>query len=411
MVARLRPDPAGIQPVSAPAGANGHPPPDEQGLRPAVDAVRFPEAAPPSLDPVEAQLVAAVQAVLAAPGIEPERVVRVLGAATTMALAAGADDHSAIAPLLAAMDVLDADLEMLLRLIDEGDDRALPATARLARRRAHDLGEVLQRDREALERLDLAPRARAAVLRAPGLARLVGKLAEEVETTFAVPAAELPPGSLTIDADEVRRLIATTGAEELAGMITPGLPLPAAVAGASDCGEALGALETWLERPEPEPAPLPQPRALQVEPIDVVPDFVELAAQALTWLASLGDATLDRWVIGGTWAQASARMAAAVEAWSRWGPAGDRTLAADLDPRPQLEVVGRDEVAVTTWTAIRQPVGESEAEGQAEAGAQAEEPDPRADPEAGAQAEEPEARAEAEAEAEARAKDEEEPTR
>jgi hypothetical protein len=384
MVARLRPDPAGIQPISAPAGTNGHSlPPDEQGLRPAVDAVRASAAVPSSLGPVEAQVVAAVQAVLAAPGIEPDRVVRVLGAATTMALAGGADDHAAIAPLLAAMDVLDADLQALLRLIDDGDDRALRVTARLARPRARDLAELLQRDHEALERLDLAPRARAALLRAPGLARLVGKLAEEVETTFAVPAAQLPPGSFTIDDDEVRRLIATAGDQALIAMITPGLPLPAVVADAPDCGEALGALETWLERPEPETAPLPQPRRLEVEPIDVVPDFVELAAQALTWLAGLGDATLDRWVVGGTWAQASARMAAAVEAWSRWGPAGDRTLAADLDPRPQLEIVGRDEVAVTTWTGIRQPVGESAAEPQAddEAAAQApDDPDPPSPP-------------------------------
>jgi hypothetical protein len=48
-------------------------------------------------------------------------------------------------------------------------------------------------------------------------------------------------------------------------------------------------------------------------------------------------------------------MAAVVEAWSRWGPAGDRTLAAELDPRPRLEVVGRDEVGVISWTGVRAP--------------------------------------------------------
>jgi hypothetical protein len=55
-------------------------------------------------------------------------------------------------------------------------------------------------------------------------------------------------------------------------------------------------------------------------------------------------------------------MAAAVEAWSRWGPFGDSTLAADLDPRPRLELVGHDEVAVTTRTEVRKPVSETPAE-------------------------------------------------
>jgi hypothetical protein len=51
-------------------------------------------------------------------------------------------------------------------------------------------------------------------------------------------------------------------------------------------------------------------------------------------------------------------MAAVVEAWSRWGPAGDGSLAAALDPRPRLDVVGHDEVGVVTWTGVRAPDGE-----------------------------------------------------
>jgi hypothetical protein len=316
----------------------------------------------------EAQLVAAVCAVLAVPRIEPDRVVRVLGAVTTLALAAGTDHEPAAAPLLAALDVLDADLETLLRLIDEGDDdRALRASARLAGGRAADLAELLERERGPLARLELSSHARASLRRAPELARRVGALAAEVEATLAVPATELPPGSLKVDGSELRGLIATTDQETLVGILDPGLPRPAGVAaGAPDCGQALDALQVWLERPEPELAPLPQPRRLQVEPIDVVPDFVELAAQALTWLAGLGDATLDTWVVGGSWSQASARMAAAVEAWSRWGPAGDSSLAADLDPRPQFELIGREEVAVTTRTEVRRPLTESPAEPEAE---------------------------------------------
>jgi hypothetical protein len=77
----------------------------------------------------------------------------------------------------------------------------------------------------------------------------------------------------------------------------------------------------------------------------------------MTWLAGLGETDLARWVVGGTWAEASARMAAVVEAWSRWGPAGDASLAAELDPQPRLEVVGREEVGVISWTGVRAPGG------------------------------------------------------
>jgi hypothetical protein len=93
-----------------------------------------------------------------------------------------------------------------------------------------------------------------------------------------------------------------------------------------------------------------------------VPDFVLLAADVMTWLAGLGETDLARWVVGGTWAEATARMAAVVEAWSRWGPAGDGSLAAVLDPRPRLDVVGHDEVGVVSWTGVRAPGGEPPAE-------------------------------------------------
>jgi hypothetical protein len=108
--------------------------------------------------------------------------------------------------------------------------------------------------------------------------------------------------------------------------------------------------------------PLPEPTLLPVESPEVVPDFVLLAADVMTWLAGLGETDLARWVVGGTWAEATARMAAVVEAWSRWGPAGDGSLAAELDPRPRLEVVGHDEVGVISWTCVRAPASGPAAE-------------------------------------------------
>jgi hypothetical protein len=307
----------------------------------------------------EAQLVAAVCAVLAVSSVEPERVVRVLCAATSLALAAGTEDEPAIAPFLAAVDVLDTDFDTLVSLIDLGDVPALRGASRQARAHAADLTDLLNRERSALEALQLTSSARAALERAPGLAKRVGALADEVEGTFGTPASDLPPGSLPLDQRSLQALISSTDVVGLARLLRDRLPLPAAVgAGRAQCRQALRALESWLDQPEPEPAPLPQPRHLDVEPIDVVPDFVVVAGEALRWLASLDGATLGKWVVGGTWSQAVSRMAAAVEAWSRWGPVGDGSLMALLEPRPLIESIGHDEVAVSSRTGVRGPVTE-----------------------------------------------------
>jgi len=302
----------------------------------------------------EAQLVAAVCAVLAVQSIEPERVARVLCAATSLALAAGTDDESAIAPFLAAVDLLDADFDTLLALIDLGDVPALRSISRQAQAHAADLTALLERERFALETLRLTSATRAGLERAPALAKRVRALADEVESTFGTPASELPPGVIPFDEHSLRALVSSTDIRRLARLLRDRLPLPAAVsAGRSQFREALVALESWLERPEPEPAPLPQPRHLDVEPIDVVPDFVVVAGEALRWLASMDGATLGKWVVGGTWSQAVTRMAAAVEAWSRWGPVGDGSLMASLEPRPLIESVGHDEVGVASRTGVR----------------------------------------------------------
>jgi hypothetical protein len=449
MVARVRPDSAGIPPSPAPpAGINGHSLPGEHSPRAEADAILPPEVrsslgrfstlvgqpyqrlkvaalrelsglptqhwplvrAETVLDwlepaettrllgelrddglivPVaggnwrlseEAQLVAAVCAVLAVQSIEPERLVRVLCAATSLALAAGTEDEPAIAPFLASVDVLDADFATLLGLIETGEVRSLRSVARQARAHASDLAGLLERERRSLDRLDLTSSARACLERAPGLAERVGALAGEVETTFGTPASELPPGSIAFDEGTLGELIRGTDLRQLGRLVRDQLPRQAAVpAGRTQWSGALAALESWLQAPEPEPAPLPQPRRLEVEPIDVVPDFVLVAGEALSWLASMDGATLTKWVVGGTWSQAVTRMAAAVEAWSRWGPFGDGSLMAELEPRPLLESIGHDEVAVASRTTVRRPqVAQPEA---GAAGGASSEADEREEPE------------------------------
>jgi hypothetical protein len=329
----------------------------------------------------EGHLVAAVCAVLAAPAMAPERSVKVLAAATALARAAGVDERAAFAPFVAATAVLERDLAALHRLIDRGDDDALAAAAEVAAVHLADLGEMARQ--VARPGGHQAERERAAAvagrlqslldeLAAPEPGPPVGVLQPEPPVPGAPDREGSPAGAEGrgvvhssrpgLDAAGLRALVAATDPAALAALVAGRLRLPPAVARAR-AGDVLAALDEHLGRPEPVVVPLPEPTLLPVESPEVVPDFVLLAADVMTWLAGLGETDLARWVVGGTWAEATARMAAVVEAWSRWGPAGDGSLAAVLDPRPRLDVVGHDEVGVVSWTGVRAPGGEAAPEG------------------------------------------------
>jgi hypothetical protein len=362
----------------------------------------------------EGHLVATVCAVLAAPAMAPERTVKVLAAAMALARAAGVDERAAFAPFVAATAVLERDLAALHRLIDRGDDDALAAAAEVAAVHLADLGEMARQvarpgghEAERERAAAVAGRLQALLeelAAAPDTGPPVGMLQPQPPVAGAPdregsppgtegrgdvhsphgPRAELGPtagggpevgpaagggpelgpaagGGPGLDAAALRELVAATDPAVLAGLVAGRLRLPPAAARAR-AGDALAALDEHLGRPEPVVVPLPEPTLLPVESPEVVPDFVLLAADVLTWLAGLGETDLARWVVGGTWAEATARMAAVVEAWTRWGPAGDGSLAAELDPRPRLEIVGHDEVAVVSWTGVRAPGAEPVAE-------------------------------------------------
>ena len=285
----------------------------------------------------EGHLVAAVCAVLAAPAIPPERAVKVLAAAMALARAAGVDDRAAFAPFVAATAVLERDLAALHRLIDQGDDDRLAGAAEVAAVHLADLAEMA---RQVARPGGHEPEREHAAAVAGRLRSLLDELAAGPEAAPAEPAGS--------PAD----LVAAAGPGALAGLVAGHLRLPPAVPPVR-ATDALAALDQHLGRPEPVTVPLPEPTLLPIESPEVVPDFVLLAADVITWLAGLGESDLARWVVGGTWAEASARMAAVVEAWSRWGPAGDGSLAAELDPQPRLEVVGHDEVGIVSWTGVR----------------------------------------------------------
>ncbi|HSO51156.1 MAG TPA: hypothetical protein VL330_00055 [Actinomycetes bacterium] len=307
------------------------------GLVVEVDRYGQPDRAPAWRLSDEGHLVATVCAVLAAPAIAPERAVKVLAAAMALARAAGVDEAATFAPFVAATAVLARDLAALHRLIDQGDDAALAAAAEVASVHLADLAEMARQ------------------VARPGGHETERELAAAVAGRLRTLVDEVLGGETRpTPATELRELVAATGPAALAGLVASRLQLPPAVAPVRATA-ALAALDAHLGRPEPVEVPLPEPALLPIESPEVVPDFVLLAGDVITWLAGLGETDLSRWVVGGTWAEATARMAAVVEAWSRWGPAGDASLAAELDPRPRLEVVGRDEVGVISWTGVRAP--------------------------------------------------------
>lgn len=307
------------------------------GLVVEVDRYGQPDRAPAWRLSDEGHLVATVCAVLAAPAIAPERAVKVLAAAMALARAAGVDEPATFAPFVAATAVLERDLAALHRLIDQGDDAALAAAAEVASVHLADLAEMARQ------------------VARPGGHETERELAAAVAGRLRTLIDEvLGDGPRPAPATELRELVAATDPAALAGLVASRLQLPPAVAPVRATA-ALAALDAHLGRPEPVVVPLPEPALLPIESPEVVPDFVLLAADVMTWLAGLGETDLARWVVGGTWAEATARMAAVVEAWSRWGPAGDASLAAELDPRPRLEVIGRDEVGVISWTGVRAP--------------------------------------------------------
>jgi hypothetical protein len=302
-----------------------------------------------------------------------------------LARAAGVDERAAFAPFVAATAVLERDLGILHRLIDQGADDALATAAEVAAVHLDDLTDMARQVARPGGHEPERERAAAVAARLRALVDEIQGTPERASPELGPPvpgppephppagAPEPPPpgngapereGSPTPGAGrdvvhsprpspaDLRELVAATEPAGLARLVAGRLRVPPAVAPAR-AGEALAALDEHLGRPEPVVVPLPEPTLLPVESPEVVPDFVLLAADVMTWLAGLGETDLARWVVGGTWAEATARMAAVVEAWSRWGPAGDGSLAAELDPRSRLEAVGYDEVGVISWTGVR----------------------------------------------------------
>jgi len=301
----------------------------------------------------EAHVVVAVCSALSAPQLEHDRVVRVLAATVTLARAAGAPDEAAFGPFLAAAGVLERDLDAIERRIADGREEALLGAAATARTHAADMATLLQQHAELFTGAgglaDAWERAVAALGR-------LETLTDEVVATLSGKADDKVGRGPRSDRSGLRGLVAASDLATLAALAGEA-SLPPAVA-PTHPGAALAALDAHLGRPDPLPVPIPEPRSLPIEPPEDIPDLTTIAGQALEWLASRGEAVLTEWVVGGSWAEATGRMAAVVEAWSRHGPGGDGTLQAELHASPALDAVGHDEVAAVSRTLVRRPAGE-----------------------------------------------------
>ncbi|HEV8649676.1 MAG TPA: hypothetical protein VG276_09790 [Actinomycetes bacterium] len=301
----------------------------------------------------EAHVVAAVCSALSAPQFEHDRIVRVLAATVTLARAAGAPDEAAFGPFLAAAGVLERDLDAIERRIANGQEEALLEVAANARIHAADMAALLQQHAELFTGAgglaDAWERAVAALSR-------LETLTDEVVATLSGKADDKVRRGPRSDRRSLRGLVAASDLATLAALAGEASPPPAVAP--THPGAALAALDEHLGRPDPLPVPIPEPVSLPMEPPEDIPDFTTLAAQALEWLAGRGEAVLTEWVVGGSWAEATGRMAAVVEAWSRHGPGGDGTLRAELHASPALDAVGHDEVAAVSRTLVRRPAGE-----------------------------------------------------
>ncbi|HYT26105.1 MAG TPA: hypothetical protein VEP73_06455 [Actinomycetota bacterium] len=300
----------------------------------------------------DAQLIAAVCSALSVPRVEHERVVKVLAATVALARAAGAPDEAAFGPFLAATSVLEGDLDAIERRIDEGREEPLLEAAATARTHAADMAALLQQHAELFTG---AGGLADAWERAVAVLGRLETLTDEVVAVLSGQADDKVRPGPAADRGALRRIVAVADLAALASLLGVSR-LPPALTPVHPSA-ALAALDEHLGRPDPRPVPIPEPVALPVEELDDIPDLATLAAQALEWLAGRGEAELAEWVVGGSWAEATGRMAAVVEAWSRHGPCGDGTLAAELAARPELDLVGHDEVGAVSRTLVRRPAG------------------------------------------------------
>ena len=307
----------------------------------------------------EARVVAAVCGALTTSGVDYTRIIKILAATMRLADAMNAPAQVAYATFLSAIAVLEFDYDELRRLLDDYSDESLLEAARMAESHVEDMRSLLDEQADMFARFHGDAQFLDHDQRAHHMIASLGHLAAEIESSLSRRAGMRMRGTLRVTREDLRDMTARSDTETLAALVSGSAQAPVFVP-APDTVAAFTALDEYLSRERRRPLPPPEPTDLRLDPADAPEaDPADSAARALEELVAAGDIGLHEWVVCGTWEGAVGRMIDAVEAWSRYGPAGDNSMLVELDARRDLCRIGERGVGWFSLTVLRKPAGRS----------------------------------------------------
>lgn len=301
----------------------------------------------------EARVVAAVCGALTTSGVDYSRIIKILAATMRLADAMNAPAQVAYATFLSAIAVLEFDYDELRRLLDDYSDASLLEAARMAESHVDDMRSLLDEQADMFARFHGDAQFLDHDQRAHHMIASLGHLAAEIVSSLSRRAGMRMRGTLRVTREDLRAMIARSDTETLAALVSGSARAPVFVP-TPDTVAAFTALDEYLTRERRRPLPPPEPTDLRLDlPDDSEADPADSAARVLEELVAAGDIALHEWVVGGTWEGAVGRMIEAVEAWSRYGPAGDNSLRVAVDAQPDLCRVGEHGVGWFSLTVLR----------------------------------------------------------
>lgn len=262
-----------------------------------------------------ARVVTALLDALTIPEVQPRSLIRFLNKAMALAQAGGAGDDAVLRQFQSAVAVLRGDWEDLVRLLDDHSDSALLEAAELVRIHVDDMRELLDEHqgffavhRDSAEFLDADQEALDLVAR-------LGTMSAEVIDAVSGRAEERMKSGLRFDRSDVRELLASRPADDIAELVT-GLVRPAPYVVAISSAACFEAMLDAAERVASRPPPLPPPvRPDQAAP-EETPDLTEVIRDEVAGLNA--PTTIAELTVRGTWGESISRHSALLDAYSRW---------------------------------------------------------------------------------------------
>lgn len=307
----------------------------------------------------EARVVAAVCGALTTARVDYTRIIKILAATMRLADAMNAPAQVAYATFLSAIAILEFDYDELGRLLDDYSDESLLEAARMAESHVEDMRSLLDEQADMFARFHGDAQFLEHDQRAHHMIASLGRLAAEVISSLSMRAGMRMRGTLRVTREDLRGMTAQSDTDTLAALVSGSAQAPVFMP-APDTVAAFTALDGYLSRERRRPLPPPEPTDIRLDPADAPEaDPADSAARALEELVAAGDIGLHEWVVCGTWEGAVGRMIDAVEAWSRYGPAGDNSMLVELDAKRDLCHIGQREVGWFSLTMLRKPAGRS----------------------------------------------------